>query len=174
MAVPIIFTYNLTGRTLSSTIQRISDGYYWNPSAVAFQSAPTYANKKITMTEGSAENLYSYTASVGSIGSPGKVRIRIHDEGVSNQALGASDTFIINNDEVLFDDSQLPELSSIPAAPALYQMIQMLFQRFMFKHTEDTSGTPDVQKMFKANGITVLGTQEISESGGIQTVERIV
>ena len=57
MAFEISFLYDLTGRTLTATIEQISDGFYWNPTANAFQSAPTYANKKIALTEGVKGNV---------------------------------------------------------------------------------------------------------------------
>lgn len=165
MALHITFSYNVTGRTVSATIERLSDGYYWNPGAGAFQSAPSYANKKNALTEGSSENLYSYTASIGSLGSPGRVRLRVHDESASNQVVGISDTWVINNDEVTFDDTSLTELSSLPSSPALYQMITAVFQRLFYRHKYDVSGGNIT--LYKADGTTPLATQTVTETAGV-------
>lgn len=89
-----------TGQTLFATVERLSDGYVWNPTAVAFQSAPTFANSKISLTEGSSQYAGKYAASIGSLGSPGKVRVHVHNSG-GTQDLAVYDCRVLNSDEVV-------------------------------------------------------------------------
>lgn len=96
------------GRTLDATVERLSDGYFWNPTAAAFQSAPTFANKKIAMTEGSAENIGAYTVSIAGLGNPGVCRIRVHDEGQANKAIGGgSPVYVWGGNEYAQADVEL-------------------------------------------------------------------
>lgn len=96
-----ISTTQATGMTLAATIERLSDGYFWNPTAVAFQSAPAWADKDIALTEGIAENVGTYTASVASLGSPGACRVRIHDTASSNATIAAGDVYVSGGNEVV-------------------------------------------------------------------------
>ena len=81
--------YNLlvqhtTGEALAATIQRQSDGFYWSVTNSQFEAAPAFVDKQINLTEGVAEDASSYSAAVGSLGSPGPVNVRIHDTGAAN------------------------------------------------------------------------------------------
>ena len=81
--------YNLlinhtTGQALAATIQRQSDGFYWSVTNSQFEAAPAFVDKQINLTEGIAEDAGSYSATIGSLGSPGPVNVRIHDTGAAN------------------------------------------------------------------------------------------
>ena len=88
-----------TGLTLVATIERLADGFFWNDVSVAFESSPTFANKSITLTEGTSEDLRSYTGSVASLGSPGDILIRIHKSTGANTR-GVTQTFVFEDDEI--------------------------------------------------------------------------
>lgn len=162
-----------SGLSLALTIQRLSDGFFWNPTAIAFQAAPSYANKRIGLTEGSAENTGSYTASVNSLGSPARCAVRIHDEGNGNQVIGMTHIEVHNSEEASNDDNKaLSEMSSIPASPSQREMIQLLFQRWLYGH-KITKAT-GVIDLLKADNVTILGSQATSESASEQTVGKLI
>lgn len=94
----LIALKDAAGLSLVATIQRTSDNFYWNDVASAFQSAPSFANKSITLTEGSSEDTNSYTASVSDLGSPGEIIIRIHED--SSKTRLALQTSVIEDTEV--------------------------------------------------------------------------
>ena len=99
MAVYINTTFT-SGRTLFATIKRLSDGYFWSVAASAFQAAPTLANKKITLTEGSSEYAGSYGGSVSSLISPGEIVTYIHDDGLAGDTVvGLGQSYVSVSDE---------------------------------------------------------------------------
>lgn len=100
MAVYINTSYT-TGRTLFATVKRLSDGYRWSVAASAFQAAPTLANSKITLTEGSSEYAGSYSGSVSAIGSPLEMVSYIHDDGLAGDTVvGLGQTYANASAEV--------------------------------------------------------------------------
>lgn len=100
MAVYINTTYT-TGATLFATIKRLSDGYRWSVAATAFQAAPTLANSKITLTEGSSEYAGSYSGSVASLGSAAEIVTYIHDDGLAGDTVvGLGQTYATASNEV--------------------------------------------------------------------------
>ncbi len=94
-----IFASASTGMTLAATIQRLSDSFYWNPGATAFQAAPVFANKKNDLTEQSAENSGTYAATVNSMGDAGEVLVRIHDTSDSNRTVSLYRTYLVAGEE---------------------------------------------------------------------------
>jgi hypothetical protein len=74
-----------TGRTLFATLERLSDGAYWNASTGAWAANPAAGDRKISLTEGTGANLESYTATVtdSDLGTY-RIRIRIHDDADAN------------------------------------------------------------------------------------------
>lgn len=78
-----ITTIKATGGTYALTVQRLSDGFYWQPSSSTWNAAPLFSQKQIAFAEGANENAGSYIAQVDAMGSPGLVRIRIHNTGVA-------------------------------------------------------------------------------------------
>ena len=96
-----------TGGTFAATIERLSDGFFFNPTTMAFESAPTFANKRIALAEGSNENTGSYRASQGDVGSPREVLVRIHDDNdVNDITVAAFKTFILGDNESPSGDLQ--------------------------------------------------------------------
>jgi hypothetical protein len=92
---------NDTGKTLKATIERLSDGYFREDDTETFVSAPAFADKDITLTEGSSENLGVYTASVTATAwSDGLYRFRVHDSAQSNKCVAAAMFAVKNGCEV--------------------------------------------------------------------------
>lgn len=91
MGTVYITHINETGKTLKATIERLADGYFREDDAETFVSAPAFADKDITLTEGSAENAGTYTNSVSATTwNDGLYRLRIHDTSLSNRTISAS------------------------------------------------------------------------------------
>lgn len=115
MAVYINTTYT-TGATLFATIKRLSDGYRWSVAATAFQAAPTLANSKITLTEGSSEYAGSYSGSVASLGNAAEIVTYIHDDGLAGDTvIGLGQSYATATQEavpadVLFWRNQQPSV----------------------------------------------------------------
>lgn len=101
--IPLRFV-GTSGKTLVATLERVSDGYFWNPTASAWQNAPSFANKSISLTEGTSENLGSYAGSASGLGDAQEVIVRIHDTGASNQTIGEQEILVVNGLEVLEGD----------------------------------------------------------------------
>ena len=92
---------NDSGKTLTGTIERLSDGYFRASGAETFSAGPAYADKAITLTAGTSENAGSYTATVTSTGwSDGLYRFRVHDTGQSNKCVASSLFAVLNGYEV--------------------------------------------------------------------------
>lgn len=105
-----------TGGNFVVTLERLSDGFFWNDVAAAFQAAPTFANKKIVMAEGTSENLGSYTASRANLGSPLRIRIRFHDDDDASDITQAFDCIsVFGGDEV---DNELLRVALVGASQA--------------------------------------------------------
>lgn len=102
MAINIGISHE-TGANLVATLERLSDGNFWNEVSGAWQAAPTFADKSIALTEGSSENSGHYTgANTGSLGTPGRVRVRVHDDGdTNNKTIASAEIQVASGDEVL-------------------------------------------------------------------------
>jgi len=105
------------GRTFSATLERLSDGAFWdNQTDLAFESSPAFADRVIALTEGTAENAGSYAgANSGDLGDAGRVRIRVHDAAQSDRVVGLAEAEVIGGREVVAADHQA-DLGSIPSA----------------------------------------------------------
>lgn len=104
-----------TGGTFVVTVERISDGYFWNETTSAFASAPAFADKKIALAEGSAENLRSYTGTAGaSLGSPGWCRVRWHDDADANDVTVAVALVYIDSDAEVVSQSVIDAITGAP------------------------------------------------------------
>jgi hypothetical protein len=88
------------GKTLNATLKRLSDGYYWNPTAEAWQAAPSFANKAIALTEGEEELAGHYAVDVEGLGDAGEVEAFIHDAGLSNRSIGSETFRVMDGEEV--------------------------------------------------------------------------
>lgn len=84
----IISTTKSTGSSLVATIQRDSDSFWWNDSSEAFEASPSFANKSITLVEGSGEYIGSYSASPASSLGTEDVTIFIHDVDSNDLVVG--------------------------------------------------------------------------------------
>lgn len=80
-----------TGKTIYATVKRISDGYYLENSGFTFASAPAFASKRLTLVEGSSEEIgyYSYSATSTSW-NDGVYEVKIHDGNNSNLVVGTA------------------------------------------------------------------------------------
>lgn len=88
---------NDSGKTLKATIERLSDGYFREDDAETFVNAPAFADKDITLTEGSSENSGTYVASVvATTWSDGLYRFRVHDTAQTNKTI-ATALFAVKN-----------------------------------------------------------------------------
>lgn len=86
-------------------------------------------------------------------------------------ALGATAKSDVNAEvvDVIRTDTG-SELSACPTAGAtLQQKIDYLFEFFRHKMTTDSSGSPEVQTLYKDNGTTPLCTNNISDASSIFT-----
>lgn len=97
-----ISTAPATGLTLFATLERLSDGFFWNNVASEWQAAPSTANKKISLPEGTGANAGSYAASVTGLGDAGAVRVRIHDDtDAADATIGSGEVIVVGGNEVL-------------------------------------------------------------------------
>ncbi len=85
--------------TLFATIERISDGYFWNKTTSAYAASPSLSDKKISLAEGTNDNKGSYTANISGLGST-KIRIRIHDDDDSDLVISMGTVLLDNGVEV--------------------------------------------------------------------------
>jgi len=88
-----------SGLTLIATIQRLSDSFYWNDVASAFQAGPSFANKSISLTEGTSEDTSTYTASVTGLDTPEYILVRIHNS-TGTRTLGLAHTYVREDEEI--------------------------------------------------------------------------
>lgn len=66
-----------------------------------------------------------------------------------------------------WEQAPTAELAGVPTTASGYgAFLQLLFQRFAFKITQDST----TQKWYKANGTTELLNRPVSDTGGVQTV----
>lgn len=77
-----------TALTLKVTLERLTDGFFWNRVSQTWTApgSTPFASRTITLAEGAAENLGSYTGTVDGLGvqpDPGLVRIRVHSQTAS-------------------------------------------------------------------------------------------
>jgi hypothetical protein len=98
MRITIIYD---AAQTIWLTIQRLADGFYRASGAETFSSGPAFAAKKITLTEGTAENVGSYTVDVDpSAWNDGLYTLRVHSNATGNPTLAANTIAIKNGGEV--------------------------------------------------------------------------
>lgn len=95
-------TFAPAGKTIFATLQRLSDSFYWNQTAAAWQAAPALADMKIPLVEGVGRDLGSYTATVNGLGDAGAVLVRVHDDDDANdRTLGTDQIEVIGGRESL-------------------------------------------------------------------------
>jgi len=101
MAVTIRVAPYPTGRTdLAATLERLDNGKFWNETDGEWQVLPfDTAEAWVDLTESASPSLQEYTGSPGDLGSPGKVRIRVHEK-VLGMVVGMVETDVYANAEV--------------------------------------------------------------------------
>lgn len=152
-----ITTVKATGGTYALTVQRESDGYYWQPVATNWAAAPLFAQKQIAFAEGVNEDAGSYVAQIDSLsaqGNPGKVRIRIHDTGTpGNPTVEVLEGYIVN--DVMVSVDAFPSTLATPANVAT-QVTNVLGTTFeMPELTEKPPATPTIRQALMMLYMTV-------------------
>ena len=116
----IFFTSGKSGKTLIGTIQKIDAtgalGDHWNASSESFSASVSFANRSIALTEGSGDDLGSYSGGEDvALGSyTGWVIKRIHDSDQSNLVVGAAESYIVSGVED--PSSTKTDISALPLA----------------------------------------------------------
>ena len=87
-----------TGQTLYATVERVSDGYWWDATNGQWAENPTEADRHVSLTEGGAGYAGSYTATIDGLGDAGWVRVRVHT-GDGGTVVGAAEAYIVNGEE---------------------------------------------------------------------------
>ena len=127
--MPAYLKHTATGGSYAATIQRLSDGFWFTPGNSSFAANPVYADKRISLVEGTGELVGSHTATVanlsgvGNVSEPGLVRIRIHDQGASNATIVTEDFFVYQGNLVRSDVPVSTRASASDIAGALLTAI---------------------------------------------------
>jgi len=103
MAITIRVAPYPTGRSdLAATLERLDNGKFWNETDGEWQSLPFDTEEAwVDLAEGASPSLQEYSGTPsGDLGSPGKVRIRVH-ETVLGMVVGMVDTDVYANAEVV-------------------------------------------------------------------------
>lgn len=108
MSFPISVVADV-GLTLQMTVERVSDGYYWQRVQQTWALSPTFADRTLPMTAGTLENSGSYVgpvANLSSQGDPGLVRIRVHSatDPVPNLVIAVVEGYVKNSLLCSIDD----------------------------------------------------------------------
>lgn len=90
-----------SGGNYAATIERLSDSYYRQDDAEVFSSGLAFADKDITLTEGSGPNRGTYVTSLTATNwNDGVYRLRIHNKDISNRVDAVQDFGVIDGNEV--------------------------------------------------------------------------
>lgn len=85
-ATPVVVTAP-TGKTLGLTVRKIGTdgtlGDYWHTTTGWQAADPAWADKDIALTEGSDEDIGSYSGVIPDLDYTGRIAARVHDEGNS-------------------------------------------------------------------------------------------
>jgi hypothetical protein len=105
MAINIKIPYT-TGKTLVATLERESDGFFWNDVAEAWQANPSFADRSIALTERTGNYLTVYAgANSGDLGDGLRIALYVHDTGASNAVVSVSQWYVVGGNEVVNVDS---------------------------------------------------------------------
>ena len=89
-----------TGGTYSVTLQRVSDDYWWNEDTPDWEaSEPSFADKKISLTEGTGDYLGYYSGEAADNLGNGLIHMWVHDEDNSNQIVYAATINLISGEQ---------------------------------------------------------------------------
>lgn len=87
-------------KTIYSTVQRLTDSYFLHNSSFTFVSAPTFNDKRLTLTEGSSEELGYYSEEVDSSEwNDGLYEVKIHDGDNLNMVIAGTRVAMMNGIE---------------------------------------------------------------------------
>ncbi len=103
------------GATLYASIQRVSDGFYWQNTigTPAWAAGSTPADIRVDLTEQSSPFLGLYKGSnAPDLGSPGEVVVRIHDSD-ANEVIGGPDVFYVESNEALSSQQETADASTL-------------------------------------------------------------
>ncbi len=128
-----ILTTQTTGKTLFASLERLSDGFFWNVTTSAWANNPAAADRKVTLTEGSGANAGSYTASVSGLGDATDIRARVHDDAdAADKTISAAVAYVWGGNEVPkatdASGNALATASSVSALQTIFTGITSLAQ----------------------------------------------
>ena len=128
-----ILTTQTTGKTLFASLERLSDGFFWNVTTSAWANNPAAADRKVTLTEGSGANAGSYTASVSGLGDAADIRARVHDDAdAADKTISAAVAYVWGGNEVPkatdASGNALATASSVSALQTIFTGITSLAQ----------------------------------------------
>jgi hypothetical protein len=156
-----------TGSTLFATLQRLSDNFYWNVSASAWQANPAASDRRVPLTEGTGTHTGSFTGSATGLGDAGFVRVRIHDDADPNDAVvSGGQVYVRGGNEADVDtaaDALLDRADGVEAGVTPRQY----FQRSGAMLTGVVSGAGTAAEKFYAVGNpgTLRATITVDEDG---------
>lgn len=90
-----------SNKVFFATIERLSDGFFWNNNNKQFELNPVSGDKKILISEGHNENRGSYLVSISGLNNVKKIRLRIHNDKF-DKVISMRETIIINDQEIDF------------------------------------------------------------------------
>lgn len=97
------FTHGTTGLSVAATVQAVDTdgtlGDYWDENAGAWAAAPSDADQRISMAEGTGQNLGSYFANKASLGTVTTKAVVRFVNTTLGQTVGSSTILIVNGEE---------------------------------------------------------------------------
>lgn len=171
MAIKIVYNGD-TGKTLKATIERLSDGYFREDDTETFVSAPAFTDKDITLTEGTSENLGSYSVSLdGSAWSDGLYVLRVHDTSLSNICIAASLFGVSGGYEVPVGEENALYTSDINLNIDATNSQDEYTVTFFKNGIRITSGvtSPTIQVVKRSDGTNLIASTSITEIGSTES-----
>lgn len=112
LSIRYLYTTGLyeAGANLFATIERLSDGYYWDTVLGDFAVSPSMNDRAILLDQ-RAEDAYAsiYEADVINMGSPGAIEIYIHDADLTGElAIDHIEAYVQNSEQVTLLDILAP------------------------------------------------------------------
>lgn len=101
MAFKFKLLTGVTGQTIKATVQRRSDGLWWDDTNSQYQaSEPAYADKAVALSEGSSEYVGYYSGTPSASLGTGLLDIFYHDSGDSESILATQTIELESGSEV--------------------------------------------------------------------------
>lgn len=171
MAIKIIYNGD-SGKTLKATVERLSDGYFREDDAETFVNAPAFADKDISLTEGSSENLGSYAASLdGSAWTDGLYVCRIHDTADSNKTISSALFGVSGGYEVPIGEENALYTADINLTIDATNTQDEYTVTFFKNGTRITSGvtSPTIQVVKRSDGTDLIASTSLTEIGSTES-----